>query len=207
MSDKKTKSVDDKTSEYANSTDEYTMKDILESNVYARRIDRQKGLPVRPLEVWNIVDSNVSRDQVRHNRVKMAKNTPSSEVGPIDGTSGDNMSKDTHSTEVAEKEGSTLIKMTKHNLSSKVTKKEDKSTIGEKISTLENKLKVDKDSVEKEVASSNINEESETNVDDDLTTNNTSPAVVACEKSSSTLGPVWWLIIGNVFVRYQMMWM
>ena len=169
MSDNKEKSGTHKRSEHANSMEEYTMKDILESNAYARRIDRQRGLPVRPLEVWNIVDSNVSRDQVRHNRVKMPKHTPSSDVAPIDGTSRDNMSKDTQSSKVAEKEGPTLIKMIKHTPSCKVTKKEDKSTIGEKISTLENKLKVDKDSVEKEVASSNINEESETNVDGDLT--------------------------------------
>ena len=169
MSDKKPKYVHDKTCEYANSISEYTMKDILESNVYARRIDRQKGLPVRPLEVWNIVDSNVSRDQVMHNHVKMPKHTSSSEVGHIDGTSGDKISKDTHSAKVAEKKGPILINMTKHTPSSKLTKKEDKSTVGEKISTVENKLKLDKESVEKEVASSNINEEYETNVDRDLT--------------------------------------
>ena len=126
MSDNKEKSGTHKRSEHANSMEEYTMKDILESNVYARRIDRQKGLAVRPLEVWNIVDSNVSRDQVIHNHVKMPT-------------------------------------------TSKVTKKEDKTTVGEKISTTENKLKFDKESVEKEVASSNINEESETNVERDLT--------------------------------------
>ena len=169
MSDKKTKCVDDKTSEHANCTDEYTMKDILESNAYARRMDRHSGLPVRPSDVWNIVDSNVLRDQVRPIPVKMPKHFPSSDVSVNEEPKRIKMSKYSPSSEDTDMEGLTIVKMQKDTPSSEVTNKEVKPTVDENITTFKNILEVGKDSVEMEVASSNTNEESETNVEGDLT--------------------------------------
>ena len=56
--------------------DEYTMKDVIESNSYARRIDRQNKKKERPIEIINKVDCLVLKAEATTKPVKRGKHTP-----------------------------------------------------------------------------------------------------------------------------------
>jgi hypothetical protein len=77
------KTVASKTNKSQSEDVKYTMKELLESNSYARRGDRHNGQMERPIEVWNRFDELLLCDSTRPTSVKMPDNIPSPGTGEV----------------------------------------------------------------------------------------------------------------------------